>query len=72
MRAGAHSRPSNEFRVPSMTSLAAASESDSFRHRTRRLLAQVRDWPANGNSPYSPLFCMSLLLGVGLIIGIGR
>jgi len=54
-----------------MSSLAAACEPDSFRRRARRLLAEVRDWPANGNSPYSPLFCVSLLLGVGLIIGIG-
>jgi hypothetical protein len=54
-----------------MASLAAASESHSFRHRARRLLEQIRDWPANGNSPYSPLFCVSLLLAVGLIIGSG-
>jgi hypothetical protein len=55
-----------------MTSLAIASESDSFRHRARRVLEQIRAWPANGNSPYSPVFCVSLLLAVGLIIEIGR
>lgn len=53
-----------------MTSFAAASESDSFRHRARRLLSQIRDWPADGNSPYSPVYSVSLLLAVGLIIGI--
>jgi hypothetical protein len=26
----------------------------------------------NGNSPYSPLFCVSLLMGIALIIEIGR
>jgi len=55
-----------------MTSLTPASESDSFRQRTRRVLEQIRDWPADGNSPYSPLFCVSLLLAVGLIIEIGH
>ena len=55
-----------------MTSLAAASESDNLRHRLRRLLAHIRDWPADGNSPYSPVYCVSLLLAVGLIVGIGR
>ena len=54
-----------------MTSLAATSESDNVRHRARRLLAHIRDWPADGNSPYSPVYCVSLLLAVGLIIGIG-
>lgn len=55
-----------------MTSLAIASESDSLCRRARRVLEQIRDWPANGNSPYSPVFCVSLLLAVGLIIEIGR
>ncbi len=54
-----------------MTSLAVDSEPESFRHRARRFLEQIRDWPANGNSPYSPLFCVLLLLAVGLIIEIG-
>ncbi|HZR88374.1 MAG TPA: hypothetical protein VFB02_16320 [Bradyrhizobium sp.] len=54
-----------------MASLAATSESDNVRHRARRLLAHIRDWPADGNSPYSPVYCVSLLLAVGLIIGIG-
>ncbi len=64
--------PDKEISDLAMTSLAAASESDNVRHRARRLLAHVRDWPAQGNSPYSPVYCLSLLLAIGLIIGMGR
>jgi hypothetical protein len=71
MPGSADSRGRNDFWAFLMTSLAAASESDNARHRTRRVLEQIRDWPAGGNSPYSPLFCASLLLAVGLIIAIG-
>jgi len=46
------------------------SEPDNTWRRTRHYLEYVRDWPANGNSPYSPVFCLSLLLAVGLIIEI--
>jgi hypothetical protein len=55
-----------------MTSFLVDSKPETFRHRARRYLAQLRDWPANGNSPYSPVFCVSLLLAIGLIIEIGR
>jgi hypothetical protein len=54
-----------------MTLLNVGSDPENFRYRARRVLEQVRDWPDNGNSPYSPLFCVSLLLAVGLIIGVG-
>jgi hypothetical protein len=56
-----------------MTSPSAAfSGPDRFWQRARRSLAYIRDWPANGNSPYSPLFCVSLLLAIGLIIEAGH
>lgn len=55
-----------------MTPPLAEPERNSFSHRARRVLAQIRDWPANGNSPYSPLYCVSLLLAIGLIIEAGR
>jgi hypothetical protein len=32
----------------------------------------VRDWPDNGDNPYSLLFCLSLLLVFGLIVKIGH
>jgi hypothetical protein len=48
------------------------AEAETIWRRARRTLAHVRDWPANGNSQYSPFFCVSLLLGVALIIEIGR
>ena len=55
-----------------MPSLAVDSEPENFGHRARRILAQIRDWPADGNSPYSPVFCVSLLVAIGLIIEAGR
>jgi hypothetical protein len=55
-----------------MTSIAASSDANNVRDRACRLLAHIRDWPADGNSPYSPVYCVSLLLAVGLIIGIGH
>jgi hypothetical protein len=30
-------------------------------------LEEARAWPASGNSAYSPLLCLSLLLAIGLI-----
>ena len=55
-----------------MTAPSAQAEPDSIWRRARQHLAHMRDWPMNGNSPYSPFFCVSLLLGVALIIEIGR
>ncbi len=55
-----------------MDSLSADADPDGAWRRTRRYLEYLRDWPANGNSPYSPLFCISLLVAVGLIIEIGH
>jgi hypothetical protein len=47
------------------------SESNAWL-RIRRCLKSVRDWPENGNNPYSLLFCLSLLLALGLIVKIGH
>ena len=55
-----------------MTATSAETEPDSTWRRACRCLQRTRDWPANGNSAYSPVFCVSLLLGVALIIEIGR
>jgi hypothetical protein len=55
-----------------MTTAPAESEDDSIWRRARRCLEYVRDWSANGNSVYSPFFCVSLLLGMALIIEAGR
>jgi len=59
-------------RIRSMNSSSVDSEPGNAWCRTRRYLEYVRDWPENGNSPYSPVFCLSLLLAVGLIIEICR
>ena len=55
-----------------MKSLSMDSVPDNIWRRMGRSLAYVRDWPASGNSRYSLLFCVSLLLAVGLIIKIGH
>lgn len=67
-----HISPSQLISGSSMRLLSIHSEPDTVWRRARRSLQYVRDWPANGNSPYSPLFCVSLLLAVGLIIEIGH
>jgi hypothetical protein len=55
-----------------MSALSVDPEPHNAWRRTRLWLEYLRDWPAIGNSPYSPLFCVSLLLAVGLIIEIGH
>jgi hypothetical protein len=55
-----------------MQSISADPEANAAWRGLGRALARVRDWPADGNSRYSPVFCISLLLGVALIIEIGR
>ena len=54
-----------------MTSTSIDPDTASGWRRLRLVWARVRDWPANGNSPYSPLFSVALLLGVALIIKMG-
>ena len=56
-----------------MTSLPDDSEPDNAWRWARRCLQCMRgDWPANGDNPYSPLVCFSVLLALGLIIELGH
>jgi hypothetical protein len=55
-----------------MDGMSIDPEPASAWRRVRRCLEHVRDWPANGNGSYSLLFCLSLLLAIGLIIQIGH
>jgi hypothetical protein len=55
-----------------MDTISIDPEPPSAWRRVRRCLEHVRDWPANRNSPYSLLFCLSLLLAIGLTIQIGH
>jgi len=64
---GAHRKASSP-----MNSLSVDSERDNIWRRTRRYFEYVREWPGGGNNPYSPLFCVCLLLAVGLIVKIGH
>jgi hypothetical protein len=64
---GAHRKASSP-----MNSLSVDSERDNIWRRTRRYFEYVREWPLGGNNPYSPLFCICLLLAVGLIVKIGH
>jgi hypothetical protein len=54
-----------------MDTISVDPEAVSAR-RVRQCPEHVRDWPANGSSAYSPLFCLSLLLAIGLIIEISH
>jgi hypothetical protein len=55
-----------------MDTISIDPEPVSAWRRVRRSLELVQNWPANENSPYSPPFCLSLLLAIGLIIEIGQ
>jgi hypothetical protein len=55
-----------------MTATPTKTVPDSTWCSARRYLERIRDWPENGNSSYSPFFCVSLLLSIALIIEIGR
>jgi hypothetical protein len=47
-------------------------DSESAWWRIRRCLKIVRDWPEHGDSPYSLLFCLSLLLALALIVKVAH
>ncbi len=64
--------PSQNFEFTPMRSTSANSIMNRAWRHTRQYIAHTRDWPTHGNRPYSPLFCLSLLLAVGLIIEISR
>lgn len=55
-----------------MTSRSVDSERDNIWRRTRRYFEYAGEWPVSRNGPYSPLFCVSLLLAVGLIIKVSH
>jgi hypothetical protein len=42
-------------------------ESHNAWWRIGHYLRQMRDWLEDGNGPYSPLLCLSLLLVVGVV-----
>jgi hypothetical protein len=48
------------------------SKSHNAWWRIGRWLKYLRDWPENGDSPYSLVFCLSVLLVVGLIVKAGH
>jgi hypothetical protein len=61
------------FSGSAMTSLPDDSEPDNAWRWARRYLQCMRgDWPANGDNPYSPLVCFSVLLALGLILELGH
>jgi hypothetical protein len=62
----------HQFSSPPMTSLFVDSEPDNIWRRTRRYFEYAREWPVSRNGPYSPLFCVSLLLVVGLFVKISH
>ncbi len=51
-----------------MNRISIDPEPVSASPRVGRHLEGVRDWPTNGDNPYSPVLCLSLLLAIGLII----
>ncbi len=55
-----------------MSSLSVGSKPGSIWSRIHHYFENARNWPANGNGPYSPLFCICLLLAVGVIVKIGH
>jgi hypothetical protein len=40
--------------------------------RIRRYVRSARTWPGGADSPYSPAFCLALLLIVGLAVKVAH
>jgi len=51
-----------------MSFVTIDSESHSAWRQVRRFMKPVWGGPVAGESPYSPLFCLALLLVVGLLV----
>jgi hypothetical protein len=55
-----------------MKTVIVESESHSAWSRISHSLKSIRDWWERSNKPYSLVFCLSLLLAVGLIVTTGH
>ena len=60
------------MRLETIDSESHDPESHVAWRRFRDWLNCIRDWPENGDNPYSLLLCLFLLAAVGLIVKIGH
>jgi hypothetical protein len=66
-----HISGSKQLSGTSMNTVSIDPEPVGTWCRMRTGLEKARAWPASGNSLYSPLLCLSLLLAIGLIVEFG-